>query len=181
MIGVGRPQIIGKIYRDGCPYCDRMKPEWEIMKSDIDVNPIPGAQVLGFQEHEVDKLTGFNDDLNNNGLAVERVSIQRGVPTIFSVCNGKVKYYEGEPTAKEMRAWFEQCIQEGLPKKQSKPSKKSNKSVKTAKKKGGDGLTPAIPVAAPAPALASLVGGSKKRQTKKRQTKKTSWFSKIFG
>ena len=96
--------VIGKVYAEWCRHCQILKPEWDIMKNNIE-NKFPNKYI-------------FSDiDDKNSKTSIEKINkmfvsgsnpklIVNGFPTIYKIINGKVEYYNGNRKAPDMEKWF---------------------------------------------------------------------------
>jgi protein disulfide-isomerase-like protein len=78
IIGGNNPTTFVLYYVDWCPHCKTVKPEWEKLENDSNLNNITVEKV--------------NCDKNE---AVARENNIEGFPTILFTHNGKVESYEG--------------------------------------------------------------------------------------
>ena len=104
--------IVGKMVMDGCPHCTNLQKPWDKLKT-----------MLGGKAEFVDEIKSDGqkdlDALNDKHRT--NIKMALGFPSIFKIMNGgKVEYYEGERTAKEMADWV-------LAKKGGKRSKRQSK------------------------------------------------------
>lgn len=77
-----KPNVLVLFYRPGCPHCENMKPEWEVVKQDFEKSNVRVMDV------DISKDTDVPKDIS-------------GVPTIrFYDAKGKEHEYQGERTAK---------------------------------------------------------------------------------
>jgi len=88
--------VVGKLYMNGCIHCDNLVEPWNQMK-----NKVGGKVVVAddIEASEKDKLDKLNMQHGTN------VDVQDGYPTIYKIVGGKVEYYNGERTEKELISW----------------------------------------------------------------------------
>lgn len=108
---------VGKIFADWCGHCQTLKPEWEKMKKNIQLQ-------LGRVLHNVHVRfveIGDTEQNKSKGLTVDGMTEQfnsengctpvlksDGYPTLFKVVDGKLEYYSGERNADAMYNWYMQ-------------------------------------------------------------------------
>ena len=95
--------IVVLIHADWCGHCQRLKPEWKIMKEDLMNN----AKFVedDFYEIESDDVHNKLSLLNENVQIGEPIAIN-GYPTIGKIKEGKYEPFEGERTAVLLGGFF---------------------------------------------------------------------------
>lgn len=92
-IKVGPVQTVVLFYRDGCPWCDLIKPEWKQVENS-----------LGIRAKKIDTLDAKNADF----VKIYKVD---SVPTIILLdIDGKYDKYEGNKDAQSMITYFRKRI-----------------------------------------------------------------------
>lgn len=93
------PIVIGKIYANWCGACNALKPEWEKMRKILSLKRRP-LEWVEIEESEVkEKLSELK---KKYGVDVSYT----GYPTIFTIKDGQVKYYNGDRSAHKMADWY---------------------------------------------------------------------------
>jgi hypothetical protein len=94
------PIVYGKLYMTGCIHCDRLAPEWEILKKH-------SAHIVCYdiEAQEQQKLSKFN----NIYKPYELLQIQGGYPTIYKLHKrgGAIIYYKGPRDNVNMLKWLQ--------------------------------------------------------------------------
>jgi len=81
----------------GCGHCEMLEQPWNEMKKKVEKKVMFAEDIEAGQHEELQKLN------KENGSNVEA---QGGYPTIYKIKHGgKVEYYNGERTAKELIRW----------------------------------------------------------------------------
>ena len=108
---LGKPNVllIGKIYANWCGHCEHLKPEWNKMKASIrnklkTVNNIAVRFVEIEQNEEQQKVGKINRVYLKN--SEQKLSVQRGYPTLFKIHGGQVEYFQGGRSAEEMEQFY---------------------------------------------------------------------------
>jgi thiol-disulfide isomerase/thioredoxin len=106
---INKNVTVGLIFAPWCGHCQRLEPEWKLMKDNLKGNKLYKTGKLevveldGSSEEkraEFDsKMLELNSRLKNNKIEAN------GFPTIFKVMSGNLEYYTGERTNEEMRKW----------------------------------------------------------------------------
>ncbi len=109
--------LIGKIYADWCGYCISLNKEWSEMQNMIKHNMGRSLKHLDIEFVEIGDtkenkaagktVDGLLKEFNKKHMSksVEKLALDGGYPTIFKYCHGKLEYYKGERTAKEIYDW----------------------------------------------------------------------------
>jgi len=91
------PIVMGKVYADWCGHCQRLKPEWEHMKT-----LLPKPRVIFVEINDQEKEQKIPE---LNAQHQVQMPMPSGYPTIFKIQKKQVHYYEGGRTASEMAKW----------------------------------------------------------------------------
>lgn len=95
-INMKKKTIIGKIYANWCGHCQSLKPEWDIMRSQLANNK--HIEFIEIEEGEYEKMNKFK-------LRFPDIQIN-GYPTIFKIYpNKKIEYYTGNRLAYDIKKW----------------------------------------------------------------------------
>ena len=93
-----KKHVIGKVYAEWCGHCKSLEPEWKKLekyfkhKKQFEVVNIKDPNMREKIEH-----------INNK----HKVKLEaNGYPTIFSIKNGKLKYYNGNRNSADMIQWY---------------------------------------------------------------------------
>ena len=123
---MGKTIVVGKLYMVGCGHCEMLEQPWNEMKNKV------GGKVMvinDIESQETDKLAEVNEQHGSN------VEVQGGYPTIYKIKKGgKVEYYNGERTAKELIRWAMKNQKNTL-KRGGNKRRESNKKRKSNKKR----------------------------------------------
>lgn len=120
--------IVGKLYMVGCGHCDALVEPWNEMKKKVEKTVMVAGDI---EADETNKLAELNDKHGAN------VEVQGGYPTIYKIKNGgKVEYYNGERTAKELIEWANQknTLKRGGNKKRKSNKKRGSRRNRTSRK-----------------------------------------------
>lgn len=98
--------IIGKIYSEQCIHCKTLAPEWVLMKKRIGVKNVIFKEIEYKDENK--EVSEINDNLLKD--SDEKLSIQGGYPTLFSIKDKKVQYYNGERDAESLTEWVKTTL-----------------------------------------------------------------------
>ena len=91
--------IVGKIYAEWCGACKALAPEWAKMHKILSKK----RQRVKFIEIEESKIAEELPKIKQEyGVDITYT----GYPTIFTIVDGQVKYYNQNRTAREMANWF---------------------------------------------------------------------------
>jgi len=94
---MGKTIVVGKLYMVGCGHCEMLEQPWNEMKKKVEKKVMVAGDI---EAAETNKLAQLNDKHGSN------VEAQGGYPTIYKIKKGgKVEYYNGERTAKELIRW----------------------------------------------------------------------------
>ena len=93
------PIVYGKLYMTGCIHCENLAPEWEIVKTHLDVVS------YDIEAQEQQKLSKFNDMYK----PYEPLQPQGGYPTIYKLHKrgGTIVYYQGPRDNVSMLKWLQ--------------------------------------------------------------------------
>ena len=115
--------IIALFYRDGCPPCDKMKPEWK------------HACEMFKQKYECKDKTAKEctviANVNDKGIKyLDKVFHKiQGTPTILYISDNKVhEYNENDRTAPTFLKWFEETLKDEIVPNMINKSKTRSKS-----------------------------------------------------
>jgi thiol-disulfide isomerase/thioredoxin len=116
---------MGKVYANWCPHCITLEPKWDYMKNYFQ-NDNNGGKV-NFIEIEQSQMEYEIPKINNGILAnsAEKLSADKGFPTIFFVDGDKLEYYEGPRESKKMIQWVSSKIR----KTKSNKTKRRNENT----------------------------------------------------
>lgn len=120
---------MGKVYANWCPHCITLESKWDYMKNYFQHNNNNGK--VNFIEIEQSQMEDKIPKINNGILAnsTEKLSADKGFPTIFFVNGDKLEYYEGPRESKKMIQWISSKIH----KTKSNKTKRRNKIRKIRK------------------------------------------------
>jgi hypothetical protein len=122
---MGKTIVVGKLYMVGCGHCDALVEPWNEMKKNVGGKVMVAGDIEAAQTHELEQL---NDKHGSN------VEVQGGYPTIYKIKKGgKVEYYNGERTAKELIRWATNKNQKNTLKRGGNKMQKSRRN-RTSKK-----------------------------------------------
>ncbi len=128
---MGKTIVVGKLYMVGCGHCDALVQPWNKMKKNVEKKVMVAGDI---EAAETGKLAELNKKHGSN------VEVQGGYPTIYKIKpDGKVEYYNGERTAKELIRWAtnknqKNTLKHGGNKKQESNKKRKSRRNRTSKK-----------------------------------------------
>jgi len=98
---------MGKIYANWCPHCVALEPEWNKMKENLKNHKTAKNSKVNFIEIEQSQMEEKIHEVNKGILngTVEKLSGDKGFPTIFCIYGKKINYYNGSRDANNMTEW----------------------------------------------------------------------------
>ena len=109
--------VIGKIYADWCGHCTAMASDWDGMVRNVKLNmgrmlkniTVEFETIGDTEENKAKNLTveKMVENFNTKYLpqSDEKLDGNKGFPTIFKLCDGKLEYYEGDRKKEAMYKW----------------------------------------------------------------------------
>jgi hypothetical protein len=100
--------VVGKIYANWCGHCTALIPEWRKMRVALARASNPRKTTYSFVEIEQQEMDKKIPHVNAKFLAgsPNQLKLNGGFPTIFSIRNGHLEYYEGPRTHADLYKWF---------------------------------------------------------------------------
>ena len=110
--------LVGKIYADWCGHCISLNSEWNAMKNMINHQMGRSLKNIDIEYVEIgdteqNKAAGKNVDgmiaefnAKHMSKSAEKLALDGGYPTVFKHCHGKLEYYKGPRTAKDLFTWY---------------------------------------------------------------------------
>lgn len=104
-----KPVVIGLIYAEWCGHCQALKPEWNLMKTNIgkkckNKEYSSPPQYMEIEHNNKGYIDTFNKQYANH--LVNPPLKYNGYPTIFRIQDDKIDYYNGSRNADVMEKWF---------------------------------------------------------------------------
>jgi thiol-disulfide isomerase/thioredoxin len=98
---------MGKIYANWCPHCVALEPEWNKMKEILKNHKTAKNSKVNFIEIEQSQMEEKIPEVNEVILkdSAEKLSGDKGFPTIFCIYGKKINYYNGIRDANNMTEW----------------------------------------------------------------------------
>ena len=129
-----RKILVGKVYADWCPHCQKLQPTWEDLKQSLEKEAKSRGFILEMvdveesQKEELENLKKANPDLKADSF-----------PTIFRrEEGGSIEYYNGSRELHDLKNWAlntKDSKKGGKKKKASKKRSKKSKSQSQRKSK----------------------------------------------
>jgi thiol-disulfide isomerase/thioredoxin len=125
---------MGKVYANWCPHCVSLEPKWNYMKNYFQNNNNNDKDV-NFIEIEQSQMEDEIPKINNSILAnsTEKLSADKGFPTIFFVDGDKLEYYEGPRETENMIQWVSSKMHKMRKPRKTKKTKRTKKMMKKRK------------------------------------------------
>jgi hypothetical protein len=132
--------IIGKIYSKQCIYCKLLEPQWKLMENRINRDKV---DIKDIEDNDMSiELDKINTTILKN--AENKLELQGGFPTLFSIKDNKVEYYNGDRDEESLIKWVESTVKSSTTKYAQKnkytnggKSRKSRKNVRRTRRQKG--------------------------------------------
>jgi thiol-disulfide isomerase/thioredoxin len=126
-----KPIIVGKIYADWCMYCQQMRPAWKKTKQQFINNH--NIKFISIESKVEDKeIQKINDTYLKNST---KKLFRDKYPTIFTIHNGNLQYYDGARDIKSLTEMIHKVINKsvivgGSRRKKTKRTARSTRSAR---------------------------------------------------
>ena len=118
-----KPVTIGLVYAEWCGHCKSLKPIWKELKHAV--SPSKNFNIFELEDSDKNKeakLKSVSKKINGGSLQIN------GFPTLFTILNGKVEYYNGERTLDALLKWANRTFSYGGKTRKNRSNRISRKN-----------------------------------------------------